>query len=140
MAGRGEDADRFHRALRDTLPERSRITLGYALICSLNGRFDRSRELLKGLEAADPSFLLEEALLSTGRHLMSLSKFEKASEVFEYAREGFPGSYRAHYYLAVILERGGDGDRAREECRRAVDLNPNFRRAAVLLEQLSKPK
>ena len=137
-AGRPGDAERFYQAMLDTMPEYSRIKLGYGLVCGLNGYVDKGLNLMQELGAEDSSVVLEDAVLFLARHLLAFSKAEDALAVCEFGAREFPDSYRSYMYLAEAYELQGDVDKALENCRRAIELNPGSKWLVELQERLEE--
>jgi hypothetical protein len=138
-AGKTEDADRFHEALRETLPERLRLEIGYAVICSLTGRMSRALALLREIASDDPSFDLEKVVYSLSEYQRSHSNQEAELEALRFNVEEFADSYMAYFRLAEAYEHYGDEASARENCNKALELNPDSIIAADLLRKLEEP-
>lgn len=130
------DADDFYEALLRVLPEKKRITLGYAAICALHGRLESSKKLIDELRSTIPDFNLEYAVLGIGEHLSRAAKIDDEIAVYEAFLDELPDSYRVRYYLAAAYEGRGDVAGAIEVCRQALELRPDHPAIRGMMERL----
>jgi hypothetical protein len=137
QAGHVDDAETFHEALLDTLPDDYRIKLGYAIVCTMNGLVGKGLALL-GEAVADNSSVLRWEVQFRGNDLIRSSKFEDALKVMEFNVQEFPDWPLAYTGLAAFYEERGDRDQALEYCRKALELNPDDRDANAMLERLER--
>jgi tetratricopeptide (TPR) repeat protein len=113
----------------------ARILLGETLTQS--GRPDEARRAYLEAREADPTSA--DAAAGLARSYQIDQKYEDAARVWPEVIALRPDSSVPHVQLALCFRRLNRVEEARAECRRALDLNPNDRRAADLLETLGKP-
>ncbi|MCP4899377.1 MAG: hypothetical protein GY906_20625 [bacterium] len=135
-AGHFEDAKLFYEALLQLLPEKSRIKLGYALICTLNGRLEAGVGVLQELQSDERDFNLEYAVIHLGSHLNRFARLGDEIELYEAFSDELESSFRLHLYLAEAYESLGALDKALENCRKASAIDPGHSSVIDLLERL----
>lgn len=101
--------------------------------------FDRARQVASRLKADDPAFVLKEDDLNAwGYKLMEQSQPQQAVAVLKLAAELYPNSANAYDSLAEAFQNNGDRQRALENYRRSLSLDPanqNARQRIADLEQ-----
>lgn len=90
---------------------------------------------LKSSRPADFLFDLNE-LNSLGYHLMGNGRIDEAIAILELNVEAYPRSANAYDSLGEAYMRKGDKDRAIENYRRSLELNPSNSNAAAMIERL----
>jgi tetratricopeptide (TPR) repeat protein len=103
----------------------------------MNGFVDKGLAMLKEAVADNPSELRWEVQFR-GNDLLRSSKFEDALKVMEFNMQEFPDWPLAYTGLAAFYEERGDRDKALENCRKALELNPDDRDAKAMLERLER--
>ncbi len=79
---------------------------------------------------------LPENLLSLNRMLARIPNRQTAFQIIERVCRPYPAVAEARYAVAVAAAASGQEDRARAETRRALELRPDWERAALLQAQL----
>ena len=131
-----KDAEAFYETLLQLFPDKFRIKQGYATANILNGRTFEGVHLLKKLWIEYPSAKSIQALEPIYSHLNFMSKWNDAQILFEFMTVEFPDSYLAFYDLANAYRRLGKMERAIANCKKSLDLKPDFREAVDLLGTL----
>ena len=140
-AGDVNDAEELHRALADTLPSALRIKEGFAQICMMNGQVPKGMQILRELDAEDPSFDLKRTLPSLGYLLTQYpEKTDDALELLQLTVEEFPDSSFAYYSLARLYSDRGDIEEAIRACKKCIELEPSNGDAHTLLERLEQQR
>lgn len=130
-----DQADKFYEALLSVFPEDARIMLGYSVACILNGRTTKGLEVMKDFWARFPDRKSDEMFMITYQ-LRNKSRKDEELEVLQFGTDEFPGSAKAFYFLAEACGHYEETERAIENCRKALELKPDFDEAAALLEKL----
>jgi hypothetical protein len=131
------DADLFASALEERLPEELSIMAGYARICAVNGYVSKGLKIFEELESEDPDFKLNDALSALG-YLFTLypEKTDDALRVLDFTVKKFPDDPWAYFSLARVYRRLGHLEKAVENCRKSLELEPNVGDISQLLERL----
>ena len=137
-AGNIEDAAGFYKILLETFPDSFRIRLGYAQANLLNGQTAAGLDLLGELKSGIHPMLLKSALSHYVWELKQRLNPEGAVAVLHFFIQEFPDFAYAYLMMAETLEELGDMDKAAEQCRQALKLEPDFHEAAELLKKLEK--
>ena len=134
-----QDADVFASALEERLPEELSIMAGYARICAVNGYVSKGLKIFEELESEDPDFQLNDALSALG-YLFTLypEKTDDALRVLDFTVKKYPDDPWAYFSLARVYRRLGDMDKAVENCRKSLELEPNVGDISQLLERLEE--
>ena len=80
-------------------------------------------------------------LLVIGDKLITKAKYQDAAEFLKLSLEEYPESsygYYTTYELAVCQKELGNGEQAVQFCEKSLELKPDFKAAATLLEELRK--
>jgi hypothetical protein len=80
----------------------------------------------------------EQPLLFAGQRMLNEKKPEQALQLFRLAAEESPRSSRAHFAVAVALDRAGNREQAVKSLEKALELDPKFYEANELLRQSKK--
>jgi tetratricopeptide (TPR) repeat protein len=136
--GQRDDSNRFYEALLNTLPDQYRIKLGYAIVFTMNGSVDKGLAMLKEALSDHPSELRWEVLFRAD-DLIRSSRFDEASRALQFNVEEFPEWPLAYIRLAEFYEERGDKDKALENGRKALVLDPDNSDATAMLERLERP-
>ncbi len=123
------------QALR-SFPDDPQLNLDRATVLELQQRFEESRALLETIERRWPEW--SRPWLVHGISFMSRGKASEARPLLEHALALGEDSQELHFYLAEALAAGSDADRvrARDEVRRALEMNPDDPYALALAGQL----
>ncbi len=132
-----DDAEAFYLALRETF-DPFRIQHGYAQILSNHGQLERALSLLDELGNADETIDLPVTLVYLYYDLKARGNVEDAIRILQAIVEKFPDVYHPYCHLATLYESKGDFDRAKDACEKAIELNPDFTEARLILEKLSE--
>jgi hypothetical protein len=135
QSGDLNDAEKFYRALLETLPNEFRIKRGYAMVLTMNGLPSEGLTLLADTMASNP----KELMINTywlGNDLIRYKKLEDALKVMKVNAMKHPDAYLAHLGLAQAYEASDDTENAIKSCKKALELKPGYRNAVSLLKSL----
>jgi tetratricopeptide (TPR) repeat protein len=134
--GKVKDAEKFYEILLKELPDKFRVKQGYAIVNILNGLTSKGVHLLKKLWTEYPSAKSYPALEPLYSHLNFTSKRNDELTLLRFIAAEFPNSYIAFYDLAYAYERLGSSEMAIKNCKKSLELKPDFREAVDLLNKL----
>jgi len=134
--GKVRDAEKFYETLLQELPDKFRIKQGYATVNILNGLTSKGVHLLKELWTEYPSAKSHQALEAIYSHLNFTSKRNDELTLLRFITVEFPNSYIAFYDLAYAYERLDKIEMAIKNCKKSLELKPDFREAIDLLNKL----
>jgi hypothetical protein len=134
--GKPEDAEAFYSVLKE-LFDPVRIQHGYAQILSNHGQLERALSLLDEIGTGDED-IDSVTLVYLFYDLKARGNIEDATRVLQAIVEKFPGVYHPYCHLASMYESQGELERARELCKKAIELNPDFTEARQILARLSE--
>jgi tetratricopeptide (TPR) repeat protein len=134
--GKVKDAEKFYETLLQKLPDKFRIKQGYATVNILNGLTSKGVHLLKELWTEYPSAKSDQALEPIYSHLNFTLKRNDELTLLRFITVEFPNSYIAFYDLAYAYERLGKIEMAIKNCKKSLELKPDFREAVDLLNKL----
>ncbi len=95
---------------------------------------DAARTALEKLRQIDPDDV--ESMVSLGQIYLSEQSPERAAEVFQEVLDRTSGNRAVYRLLVDALVRSGQADRAITVLREALDLDPSFTRARIVLSEL----
>ncbi|MBI3858001.1 MAG: fused MFS/spermidine synthase, partial [Planctomycetes bacterium] len=123
------------------IPRASSTYLGAQLMMGQTyvqvGKAEEARRCFLAAREADPKSF--EAAAGLARALQIDQNYSEASKVLREVIAMRPELSEARVQLALCLRRLNLLEEARAECRKALEINPNDRRAADLLKDLGKP-
>lgn len=98
------------------------------------GALDAARQALEKLREIDPSDV--ESMVSLGQIYLSEQSPERAADVFQEVLDQTSGNRVVYRLLVDALVRSGQGDRAVAVLTEALELDPFFTRARIVLSEL----
>ena len=141
IEGKTGDADQFCSALDGVMPKELSIREGYGRLCAVNGHVSKGLKIFESLDSEDPDFDLNDALSALG-YLFTFypDKAPDALSVLHFTVEKFPEDPFAYFSLARIYRQLGDLEKAIENCRKSLEIQPNVGDISQLLERLLEEK
>lgn len=121
------------------IPNQPKLLLESGLAWAIEGNFEKARQSFSDSIASDPDWSMP--LLALGVTHLQTGNVQEAQESFDKAKSIAPADYRCYYLHAMALNRSPSSEEAPtkeaavKELRRAIELNPQFVKARVLLAQ-----
>ncbi|MFX0092201.1 MAG: alpha/beta hydrolase-fold protein [Candidatus Hodarchaeota archaeon] len=85
-----------------------------------------------------PVKIPEEVLTNLGYQYLAKEKYGQSIEVLDRMVKAYPHSSRAHYLLGVAFQRNNKKDKAINQFKKALEIEPSFVQPAQKLEELEK--
>lgn len=130
-----DHADHFYETMISFFHEKARIMLGYSLTCLMHSRTKHGLELMQALWSEFPELRSEEMYIVT-MQLRYRKQKEAELELLRFVTDEFPESHIVFYYLAEAYSNYGNKKQAILNCRKALELKPDFEIADALLKKL----
>jgi C-terminal processing protease CtpA/Prc/Tfp pilus assembly protein PilF len=98
--------------------------------------YDAMERVYMDMRAEDPDAYNESILNALGYHMLSAGRAEDAINIFMLNVETYPGYANGYDSLGEAYMKNGDKERAIENYRKSLDLNPGNTNAVGMLEKL----
>jgi len=138
QAGNVTGAEKFYESLLNILPDEFRIKQGWVTVCLFNGLASKGLTQLRELWARYPDSKSAQALEALVSCLNFLEKTDDELALLQFITQEFPDWYIAYYDLALALNRKVNVEQALKNCKKSLELKPDFTDAQNLLKELGE--